>query len=523
MTTITPLPTPAPSRDQTQSAFNSASNQLFGALPTMVTQINTVVGEINAAAIAADASADAAALSKAAAAASEGAAAASAAGALNAPGTGATSTDSLTLGTGNKTLTVQAGKSFFVGASVVIAATSAPANRMSGVVLAYNAGTGELTVDVHAVVGGGIYASWQVSVGMVELQAATQAEMEVGAEAGLRAMSPVRVKQAIDVLAGSKLIRSARTSNTVLGVADKGTLIDVTSGTFTQTFDAAATLGNGWWCYLANNGSGDITLDPNASETIDGLSSYVMYPGEVRLIQCDGAALRSVVLNAFYKVFTASGTFTKPPGYSLFEGLLWSGGASGKRGNGSSEYSGGGGGGCIPLSFPSAKLSATETVTIGAGGLGSATTSGTDVCSVGGDSIFSVVTSKGANNNGDGGGFYIGSIPSGMTPHAFAGAVKIGTGSFGSASSYGGAAALNTASGVTAGNSVYGGASGASVGSSGQTAVGGTSIFGGNGGASGVPSGSAGTAPGGGGGACYNAAGVPGDGARGELRIWGVT
>ena len=38
---------------------------------------------------------------------------------------------------------------------------------------------------------------------------------------------------------------STRTSNTVLAVADNGYYIDVTSGTFTQTFTAATTLGAG--------------------------------------------------------------------------------------------------------------------------------------------------------------------------------------------------------------------------------------------------------------------------------------
>jgi hypothetical protein len=69
------------------------------------------------------------------------------------------------------------------------------------------------------------------------------------------------------------IVRSVRTSNTILGAADASTLIAITSGTFTQTFTAAATLGSGWFCYIQNAGTGDITLDPDASELIDGLTS----------------------------------------------------------------------------------------------------------------------------------------------------------------------------------------------------------------------------------------------------------
>ena len=61
-------------------------------------------------------------------------------------------------------------------------------------------------------------------------------------------------------IGGSEIVRVARTSNTQLTSSNKGNLIDVTSGTFTQTFSEASALGNGWFCYLRNSGSGDITL-----------------------------------------------------------------------------------------------------------------------------------------------------------------------------------------------------------------------------------------------------------------------
>lgn len=96
-------------------------------------------------------------------------------------------------------------------------------------------------------------------------------------------------------LAYSALTRvSARTSNTILGTADKGYLIQFTSGTFSQTITAAATLANGWWCYYENSGSGVITLDPNGAETINGAASLVVATGESGVLICDGSNFRAL-------------------------------------------------------------------------------------------------------------------------------------------------------------------------------------------------------------------------------------
>ena len=94
------------------------------------------------------------------------------------------------------------------------------------------------------------------------------------------------------------LLRVARTSNTMLAAADKGKLIDITSGTFTQTFDAVATLRDGWWCYLRNSGSGYITLEPDGAEQIDGMATIVLIPGDECIVQCSGLALHTITLDS---------------------------------------------------------------------------------------------------------------------------------------------------------------------------------------------------------------------------------
>lgn len=93
--------------------------------------------------------------------------------------------------------------------------------------------------------------------------------------------------------APGSMARTAKTGAYTLVGADKGALIDC-SGTWTLGLTAAATLGAGWWCYVRNIGTGTITADPNASETIDGLTSGSILPGMTLLVICDGTALYCV-------------------------------------------------------------------------------------------------------------------------------------------------------------------------------------------------------------------------------------
>lgn len=96
---------------------------------------------------------------------SANAAAASAASAVNSPGTNATSTSSVLIGTGSKSLTVQTGKLFVVGQPVMIARTSAPGTTwMAGNVTSYDSGTGALVVNVVWTAGSGTFTDWTVSL-----------------------------------------------------------------------------------------------------------------------------------------------------------------------------------------------------------------------------------------------------------------------------------------------------------------------------------------------------------------------
>lgn len=84
----------------------------------------------------------------------------------------------------------------------------------------------------------------------------------------------------------------ARTTGFTAGAADVGSVFECT-GTFTVSYAAAATLGSGWWCIVANK-SGVQTHDPNASETIDSVTSFTTQAGENILVVCDGTELHAI-------------------------------------------------------------------------------------------------------------------------------------------------------------------------------------------------------------------------------------
>lgn len=310
------------------------------------------------------------------------------------------------------------------------------------------------------------------------------------------------------VKSASAAAYTPRTANTQLVNADKGMFIDITSGTFTQTFDALANLDGDWNVWIRNSGTGEITIPSS-----DGVANWKMYAGEARLFMKDqlGAALRSVVIVPFYLTVISSMTFSRPPGYRLFDGMGWGGGASGASSfSASFVASGGGGGAWEQFSLPASMFGATENIVIGAGGaaVSSGGSSFTDGVSGGSTSIGTLFSVPGGVKG-------IGQS-SGNTATGGAGGVP----GFGNPGGQGGSASGGTSSSGT--SSYYGGGGGAGSPWGAQAGTGGISKYGGSGGAAVVSgNGNSGIAPGGGGAGAQNNY-VSGAGARGELRIWGV-
>lgn len=85
----------------------------------------------------------------------------------------------------------------------------------------------------------------------------------------------------------------SRSSNTILGVADRGKTLIATAG-FTQTLTAAATLGDGWFIDLIVDSGATLVIDPNSTEQVDGATTKsIVGPAQGRLV-CNGTLFRTI-------------------------------------------------------------------------------------------------------------------------------------------------------------------------------------------------------------------------------------
>lgn len=169
----------------------------------------------------------------------------------------ATSTTSTTIGTGAKTFTTQAGKQFTAGQWLLIVRQAVSTTWMLGQVTSYS-GT-SLVMSISSTNGSGTYTDWSIS-----------ASGPQGAAGSITNLNTSEKSSAYTAVSG-----------------DKGTVIRMT-GTWTLALTSAATLAAGWWCWVVNDGTGVITIDPSSTETINGALTQALHPGEKALLTCNG-------------------------------------------------------------------------------------------------------------------------------------------------------------------------------------------------------------------------------------------
>lgn len=81
-----------------------------------------------------------------------------------------------------------------------------------------------------------------------------------------------------------------RTSNAAL-TADDNNRTFIALSAFTQTFDPAVNLGDRWRVNIVNMSGGNLILDPNLAETIDGQASLTLTANQSITVYCNGVNL----------------------------------------------------------------------------------------------------------------------------------------------------------------------------------------------------------------------------------------
>lgn len=205
----------------------------------------------------------------------------------------ATSTSSVSIGTGAKSFTVQAGKQFVAGMTLLVTDNAAPStNYMNGTVTSYNSGTGALVFSSAVAVGSGTKSAWTISM------------------SGIRGI------------------------------------------------DGAT--------YLTTRG--DLLRYGASGPERVGLGSAKQLMGS------DGTDAKYLSFSMAIQKFTASGTYTPTTGmvFAIVECVGGGGAGGGVTGAGGAAYGGGGGGGggYARKLVTAAAVGASQTVTIGAGGVG---------------------------------------------------------------------------------------------------------------------------------------------------------
>lgn len=306
----------------------------------------------------------------------------------------------------------------------------------------------------------------------------------------------------IKVKTFSRLGYSSKSAGYTAVEADRGSIIEFTTAGVTLALTAAATLGAGWHCIIVHSGldTDALTIDPNSSETIDGMSTLTMYAGEVRRLRCDGSNFTTVMEKGGRARFTSSGSFILPSKVTALKVHAWGGGGGGGGANGGSAGAnrgggGGGGGGAhvmgdvLPADIGSPGTSVSVTVaaqtTAANGGSAGNGTAG----SQGGTSSFGSLLyaygggpgAQGTTSGGDGGGG--GGGASSTTSRTQGYPLNSGTGVLSSSGTAGGPG--GQAGTADAGSAEFGGGGGGRGTTSGG-GPGGKSLYGGGGGAGGA-------------------------------------
>jgi hypothetical protein len=158
-----------------------------------------------------------------------------------------------------------------------------------------------MTKSLSSVLRGTTYGTLPIYAGGTGATSAAAALAALGAQPALVSGTSIKTVNGTTLLGSGDLVITGGSSATktianktaayTVVAGDLGTIINCTANTFTVSLTAAATLGSGFVCTIwntSNTSTHVITIDPNASETIDGVATLILRRGEGLDIVCDG-------------------------------------------------------------------------------------------------------------------------------------------------------------------------------------------------------------------------------------------
>lgn len=263
--------------------------------------------------------------------------------------TNSTSTTSLAIGTGSKSLTlVESGKAYIVGQYVIIASTASPSNNMVGQITSFS-GT-SLVVNVTTINGSGTISAWSISV---------TASPSIAA-GGFSTLAIVTSSGTFTIPTGKTVIKVTVIGGGGGGAAygggagGTGGTTSVASGT--QTISTVS----------ANGGAG------NSGQNSEGALGGTASGGSINITGAPGSGGTDPTAGTGgSSTFGAGGDAKRTTPGTGGDGVYGGGGAGANSGGGYGPGNGGGGAGATAIKYlTNLTPGNTLTFTIGAGGAG---------------------------------------------------------------------------------------------------------------------------------------------------------